>query len=187
MKALAFHFPLLKNACLILQRWQQFTSRLSMFKIGTTRLERLRQLTEHCNIASYYPKITFFFSGWHSFSHLWTKIYSLQKTKKGGLDKSNGQIRTLWMGTSCCFVQSNVQIRRYWNKKRERLEPYCLEDSFLMSFYRLGRLVQIVPDVKQMDHRICRARCQIQTIRGPSLIYQCWLGFTAFLLPPEGM
>ncbi|KAJ6882626.1 hypothetical protein NC652_029996 [Populus alba x Populus x berolinensis] len=70
------------------------------------------------------------------------------------------------------LVQSDVQIRRYGNQKREGIMPYCFKDSFLMSFYGLGWLVVIVPDIKDMDHRVYRTRCEVQTIRRPSLIDQ---------------
>ena len=50
--------------------------------------------------------------------------------------------------------------------------PYCFKDSFLMSFYGLGWLVVIVPDIKDMDHRVYRTRCEIQAIRRPGLIDQ---------------
>jgi hypothetical protein len=33
------------------------------------------------------------------------------------------------------LVQSNVEIGRYGNKKRDRVEPYSFEDTFLMGSY----------------------------------------------------
>lgn len=94
---------------------------------------------------------------------------------------------SLARGSRVNLVQSNVEIRWYGNDKRNRLKPHGSEDSFLMRSYRLGRLVSSIPYIKYVNHRICRPRCYIMSIRRPSLIYQSWLRITAFLLPSKSM
>jgi hypothetical protein len=59
------------------------------------------------------------------------------------------------------LVQSNVEIRRYGNEKWDRVEPFSFEDTFLMGFYWLGRLVSSIPDIKDVNHGVCWTRCYV--------------------------
>ena len=108
----------------------------------------------------------------------WVIVFSKQKQSW----------RTMESGwPSSDLVKSDVEIRWYRDEKWKRIVPLGLENPLLMGLHGLGRLVRVVSDVEYVDHGVCRARSEVQTIRWPGLVDQSWLWFTALLLPTKCM
>lgn len=85
------------------------------------------------------------------------------------------------------FMKSNVQVRWYRNEDWESMVPNSFEDSPIMSSNGQARFVRIVTYIKYVNDRINWARCNVQTIRWPSLVYKSRVCITAFLFPSKGM
>lgn len=55
-------------------------------------------------------------------------------------------------------MQTNVEIGGYGDEERERVVPRGFKHTFLVSFDGLRGFAGVKPDVKNVEHRVCRTR-----------------------------
>ena len=91
------------------------------------------------------------------------------------------------MALSWISVDSNVEVRRYGGQIWQCLVPNSFEHSLLVCLNRLARILAMMPDVEDVDHRICWTRRHVPAIWRPWLVNQSWLRLTALLLPTKCM